>query len=84
MKDKLVIGVNQVGQREDYGEHLFDHHLYLSHHYTFTFTNYIYKSNGPLWAAFVYCINTCLSNLWLLLMVPVLKLCSCVSESHIL
>ena len=38
--------------------------LYFSHH--IKFTDYIFSCYIPLWAAFVYCINTSLSDMWVL------------------
>ena len=40
---------------------------YSSHHYTHV-TNYNFSHVVPLWAGFMYCIYTCLSELWVLLM----------------
>ena len=48
------------------GGHLFDHLLWSILVIITHITNYNLSHIGPLWAAFTYCIYTCLSDLWVL------------------
>jgi hypothetical protein len=53
------------------GEHLFDHFLWpIFQSWVTHVTNYksLYDIDH-LWTAFVYCINTCLSDLWVLIFI---------------
>ncbi len=57
--------------------------LYFSHHYTHIYKLHFFHDLDHLWAASMYCIYTCLSDLWVLIHVlAVLLLFLCGLESH--
>jgi hypothetical protein len=57
--------------------------LYFSHELHMLQITILYHDIDHLWAAFVYCINTCLSDLWVLIFICWLYFCLCDLESQV-